>query len=49
MAPQSVDELVKGKYAPDKDYGGLPLKAQKTGEPDAFFWHLEQRRNGAQQ
>ena len=37
MAPQSVDELVKGKYAPDRTMGGLPLKAQKTGEPDAFF------------
>lgn len=37
MAPQSVDELVKGKYAPDKDYGGITLDSAENGGTGCVF------------
>jgi general secretion pathway protein G/type IV pilus assembly protein PilA len=37
MAPQSVDELVKGKYAPDKDYGGITLESAENGGTGCVF------------
>lgn len=36
-ASQSVDELVKGKFAPDKDYKGITLESAENGEIGCVF------------